>query len=133
MRVLGLDVGKKRIGVALGDTENKVVVGLSTLINGSGTFSELQEIVIRENIKKLIIGWPTTMSGQSGQQVDYTRKWSEQAIKVLNISVEYMDERLSSKMARDSLAAIGQQLTKENIDQAAAVLILQNYLERLKN
>jgi putative Holliday junction resolvase len=133
MRILGIDLGKKRIGVALGDTENYVVVGLPTLINNGDTLTKLKEIIARENIQKLIIGWPKTMSGKDGKQVDYTKKWSEHAAAALNINVEYIDERLSSKMARDGLAALGNDLTKADIDQAAAVLILQGYLDRSKN
>jgi len=133
MRILGIDLGKKRIGVALGDTENYVVVGLPTLINNGDTLNKLKEIIEREHIQKLIIGWPKTMSGKDGKQVDYTKKWSEHTATALNISIEYIDERLSSKMARDGLAALGNDLTKADIDQAAAVLILQGYLDRSKN
>ena len=133
MRVLGIDLGRKRIGVALGDTENKVVVGLPTLANNKEISAQLKEIISRENIQKLIIGLPTTMRGQSGEQAEYTRKWGEHIANILDIEIEYIDERLSSKMARDGLAAVGKELIKENIDQAAAVLILQGYLDRPKN
>ena len=133
MRILGIDLGRKRIGVALGDTENQVVVGLPTLANDSETFAKLKEIIDRENIGKLIIGWPKTMSGQNGKQTNFTGRWGEQANKILQIEVEYSDERLSSKMARDSLMEVKKDLTKEDIDQAAAVLILQGYLDRAQN
>lgn len=133
MRVLGIDLGKKRIGVALGDTANKIAVGLPTLDNNSETLTKLQEIISRENIQKLIIGLPKTMSGQNGAQVNYTRKWGDHISEVLSIAVEYIDERLSSKMARDGLAAMGGTITKEDIDQAAAVLILQSFLDRPEN
>ena len=130
MKVLGIDLGKKRIGVALGDLKNHLVVGLPTLLNNAKIWAELQQIIEREQITKLIIGLPRTMAGQQGQQANYTYKWGATANRHLGIEVEYIDERLSSKMARDGLAAIGQELTKENIDQAAAVLILQGYLDR---
>ena len=133
MRILGIDLGRKRIGVALGDTENHVAVGLPILINNGDTLNKLKEIIARENIQKLIIGLPTTMTGNAGKQADYTKKWSEHVRKVLDIDVEYIDERLSSKMARDSLESMGKSLTKEDIDQAAAVLILQSFLDRSKN
>jgi len=133
MRVLGLDVGRKRIGVALGDTDNHVAVGLPTLINNKEILDKLKLIILEKDIQKLIIGYPKTMSGQNGEQVDYTQRWTDQAVKVLKISVEYVDERLSSKMARDSLAMLGKDLAKEDIDQAAAVLILQSWLDRSKN
>lgn len=133
MKILGIDLGKKRIGVALGDTDNKIAVGLPTLANNSEIFLRLKEIIERENIQKLIIGLPTTMSGQNGEQAEYTRKWGDRLANSLNINIEYIDERLSSKMARDSLANMQIKLAKENIDQAAAVLILQGYLDRPGN
>ena len=133
MKILGIDLGKKRIGVALGETENKLVVGLPTLINNHATLSELAAIISREQIKKLILGLPRTMSGQVGKQAEYTRKWGDMLTRILQIDIEYVDERLSSKMARDSLASLGKALKKEDIDQAAAVFILQGYFDGLKN
>jgi len=133
MRVLSIDLGKKRIGVAWGDTDTGIAVGLPTLANNKEILNKLKEIIERENIQKLIVGWPKTMSGQNGEQTDYTERWGSHAKQVLNIDVEYVDERLSSKMARDSLASIGKSLAKEDIDQAAAVLILQGYLDRPEN
>ena len=133
MRVLSIDLGKKRIGVAWGDTDTGIAVGLPTLLNNKELLNNLKEIIARENIQKLIIGWPKTMSGQNGEQTNYTQQWGDRIKSILRIDVEYIDERLSSKMARDSLESLGKSLTKEDIDQAAAVLILQGYLDRPKN
>lgn len=133
MKVLGIDLGKKRIGVALGDTENKIAVGLPTLQNDNNTWDNLKEIIARENIQKLIIGLPKTMQGKSGEQVEYTYSWGEKAQQNVGLNIEYVDERLSSKMARDGLSMVGNKLTKEDIDQASAVLILYSYLDSQKN
>lgn len=133
MKVLGIDLGRRRIGLALGDTEAKIVVGLATIINNRQTFDTINEIVCRENITKLIIGLPRTLNGQLGGQADYTQKWAADLIKATGLAVVYADERLSSRMARNSLAAIGSKLAKEDIDQAAAVLILQGYLDKLNS
>jgi len=133
MKVLGLDLGRKRIGVALGDTDNKIAIGLPTLKNDSIIWKNLKEIIDKENIKKLIIGLPKTIGGKHGEQADYTCQWGKKAITILGLTIEYIDERLSSKMARDSLATVGNSLTKENIDQASAVLILYSYLDKQKN
>lgn len=132
MKVLGIDLGKKRIGVALGDTVNKIAVGLPTLVNNKSVLSEIQKIIEKEDIKKIIVGLPRTLNDQIGSQARYTQKWANNLAYTLGVEVEYEDERLSSKLARDSLIAIGKELTKEDIDQAAAVLILQSYLDKLK-
>ena len=131
MKILGIDLGKKRIGLALGDTDNKLAVGLPTIINNKSVFRQISQVINDHNIQKLIVGLPKTLNGKIGQQAGYTRKWAKDLSDYLGVAVEYEDERLSSKMARDSLIAVGQKLSKEGIDQAAAVLILQHYLDKL--
>jgi len=130
MRILGIDLGKKRIGLALGDTENRIAIGLPTIQNDRQVAENLQAVIESEKIKRLIVGLPKTMSGVAGQQAGYTQKWANRISALLGVEVVYEDERLSSKMARDGLLAIGNRLKKEDIDQAAAVLILQSYLDR---
>lgn len=132
MKILGIDLGKKRIGLALGDTVNKMAVGLPTLINDKSTFNSIQEIIKEKEIQKIIIGLPKTLSGVTGSQAAYTQKWATSLANNLGVEIGYEDERLSSKMARDGLIAIGGHLSKEDIDQAAAVLILQSYLDKLE-
>lgn len=132
MKVLGIDLGKKRIGIALGDTVNKIAVGLPTLVNSKSVLSDIQKIIEKEDIERIIVGLPKTLNGKIGSQASYTQKWATNLAYTLGVKVEYEDERLSSKLARDSLVAIGKELTKEDIDQAAAVLILQSYLDKLR-
>ena len=130
MRILGIDLGRKRIGLALGDTESRIAIGLPTLQNDRHVMDNLQAVIKGERIQKLIVGLPKTMSGETGEQVRYTQKWADKISNLLDVEVVYEDERLSSKMARDGLLSLGHKLKKEDIDQAAAVLILQSYLDR---
>jgi len=130
MRILGIDLGKRRIGLALGDTESKIAIGLPTILNDRHLVDNLRTIIKGERIKRFIVGLPKTMSGATGEQAGYTQKWADKISQLLEVEVVYEDERLSSKMARDGLLAIGHHLKKEDIDQAAAVLILQSYLDR---
>ncbi|MBN2585585.1 Holliday junction resolvase RuvX [Patescibacteria group bacterium] len=131
MRILGIDLGKKRIGLALGDTESRIAIGLPTIQNNRQVVENIKAVIEGERIQRLIIGLPKTMSGGTGEQAGYTQKWAAKIKELLGIEVVYEDERLSSKMARDGLLALGHKLKKEDIDQAAAVLILQSYLDRL--
>ena len=131
MRIIGIDLGKKRIGLALGDTESRIAIGLPTLQNDRHLVDNLRAVIEGEHIQRLIVGLPKTMSGATGEQAGYTQKWANRIGHLLEVEVVYEDERLSSKMARDGLFAIGSKLKKEDIDQAAAVLILQSYLDRL--
>lgn len=130
MRVLGLDLGRRRIGLALGDTESRIAIGLPTIYNDRQAVENLRAIIEGERVGRLIVGLPKTMSGTTGKQAAYTREWAEKIARLLGVMVAYEDERLSSKMARDGLLAVKGKLKKEDIDQAAAVLILQSYLDR---
>lgn len=132
MRILGIDLGKKRIGLALGDTKDKIVVGLPTVLQNRNIFEELKIIINENNVEKIIIGLPKTLSGKLGEQGVYTQRWAKDLTLHLGVAIEFEDERLSSKMARDGLVSIGQKLSKENIDQAAAVLILQGYIDKIR-
>ena len=131
MKLLGVDLGKRRIGLALGDTSERIVVGLSTILNDKKTLPTILEIIKQEKIEKIVVGLPRTMQGSLGDQAGYTQKWAEYLTKKAQIPIEYTDERLSSRMAKEGLLAIGNKLSKEDIDQAAAVLILQGYLDKL--
>ncbi|OGB74217.1 hypothetical protein A2V68_00405 [candidate division Kazan bacterium RBG_13_50_9] len=130
MRILGIDLGKRRIGLALGDTVSRIAIGLPTIINDRTVPDNIQSIIRSEKIQRLVVGLPKTLSGKSGDQAAYTQKWAQRLSELLGVEVVYEDERLSSRLAREGLVAIGQQLSKEDIDQAAAVLILQSYLDR---
>jgi putative holliday junction resolvase len=132
MKILGIDLGKKRIGLALGDTKERLVVGLPTLSNNRNVVQQIHDLVEEHEIKKIIVGLPKTLRGDIGSQAAYTKKWAEDIKKSLGVDIVYEDERLSSKIARDSLISIGSNLSKEDIDQAAAVLILQGYIDKLE-
>lgn len=132
MKILGIDLGKKRIGLALGDTKDKIVVGLPTVLQNRNIFEDLKIIINENNVEKIIIGLPKTLSDKLGEQGVYTQKWAKDLTLYLGIAMEFEDERLSSKMARDGLVSIGKKLSKENIDQAAAVLILQGYIDKIR-
>jgi len=131
MKVLGVDLGTKRIGLALGDTQGKIAVGLPTIKQDKKTFEEIKTLIDTHKIEKIIVGLPKTLNGRTGEQAGYTQKWANELSEQLGIDIVFEDERLSSKMARDGLISIGRELSKENIDQAAAVLILQGYLDKL--
>lgn len=131
MRILGLDLGRRRIGLALGDTESRIAIGLPTIRNDGQVAENLRAIIEGERVGQLIVGLPKTMSGATGEQAAYTRKWADKLSRLLGVTVTYEDERLTSKLARDGLLAVRGKLKKEDIDQAAAVLILQSFLDRL--
>ncbi len=130
---LGLDVGRRRIGVAGCDGTGLIATGLTTIYRTS--FSEdirqLQEIIEEREVKILIIGLPYTLDGSIGSQYKKTQKFSDRIARILNLPIEYVDERLTSVEAKTRLKASRRFSTRDKgaIDRQAAEIILQQWLD----
>ena len=133
-RVLGLDVGTKTIGVAVSDPLGITAQGVTTIRRQglSADLKELQGIVELYNASLLVVGYPRNMNGTVGDQARYVEKFVEAAQEALGLPIEYVDERLSTRMAQQAMIAGNLKAAKrrEIIDQQAAVVILQGYLDR---
>jgi putative Holliday junction resolvase len=123
MRYLGIDWGEKRIGLALGDSETKIATPFKVV----GGIGEIARIVKDENIGAVVVGAPLKMRNAKLRMQDEFLEFLNSLKKKINIPVKTIDERLSSKQA-DALA--GNKKTKAPRDAIAAMLILQNYLDR---
>ncbi|MFA6171046.1 MAG: Holliday junction resolvase RuvX [Patescibacteria group bacterium] len=125
MRYLGIDWGKKRIGLAMADSETKMAIPFRVVKNAD----EVIETVKEEQIEKIIIGLPLTLSGQNGETAKEAVKFADELKKKTAVTIEVIDERLSSREA--------DALMKKNIgqerDAVSAMLILQNYLDQNQN
>jgi len=130
MRYLGLDVGEKRIGVAVGDDETKLALELAA-IEKENFFDKFSALVEEEKPDKIIVGLPISLSGKEEQQARTIRDFARDLEK-LNIPIEFQDERLSSVEAEKILRELGLQEAeiKERIDAASAAVILQDYLDK---
>lgn len=125
MKILGIDYGSKRVGIAISD-ESHTLAREYKILSPKDFWLEIENLCKAETIGKIVIGLPLNMSGG---QTDTTRSVQEFADKLeekLGIAVEYMDERLSSVMAGNLPGG------KKNIDSLAAQIILQNYLDKIK-
>ena len=120
-KYLGIDYGEKRIGLALGDSEIKIATPFRVVNN----ISEIEQAIEEENIDIAILGKPVKMSGDE-KLSDEFNKFVDALKSKLRISIELVDERLSSKAA-DALA--GGKKTKAPRDAVAAMLILQSYFD----
>lgn len=130
MNYLGLDVGDKRIGVAV--AQNRVIAGLTIVDNTDSTraISELAKICQKENIDKIIVGIP---EGGQTIQMDKIRSFAIGLARKLNIPVEYIDETLTSAEAERLIIGNFNPLSKEykeEIDKVSAKLILKQYLSK---
>lgn len=138
MRIIGLDLGTKTLGVAVSDNTETISTGLTTLRfeenKPSMIIDDLKEIINYYNAGLIVIGLPKNMNNTLGDAVTRTREF----IKVLNnnidIKVVEQDERLSSVSANNILisADISRKKRKKKVDTIAATIILQSYLDKRK-
>jgi putative holliday junction resolvase len=136
MRVaaLGLDVGGKRIGVAGCDGLGMMATGITTIWRTSfqEDLAQLSEIIRDRSVEILVIGLPYTMDGNIGSQAKQVQKFGRRVSAALEISIEYVDERLTSYAAEEMMKAanISVSQNKATIDRIAAAVILQQWLDR---
>ena len=134
---LGLDVGKKRIGLAGCDGTGLIATGIMTLERRS--FVEdvecIQQIVSDRQVQILVVGLPYSMDGSLGFQARHVQKFTNKLSKALQLPVEYVDERLTSFQAEQMLIAENRSPSRHKglIDRKAAALILQQWLDSRRN
>lgn len=132
-RVLALDVGKKRIGLAVSDELGITAQGLETLqrTRVREDLDRLKETAERLGVSLLLVGKPMHMSGDESRQSEYTREFAERLGKHTTLPVVFWDERLTSMEAERLLREGGASLEqrKKAVDRMAAVLLLNSYLE----
>ena len=125
--LIALDVGEKRIGVASANTAIRFAIPTTTLHVDGSEVKEIAEIAIRENVDKIIVGYPRNQAGEPTAQTTYVETFAKQLEDIAPI--EFQDESLTSVTAEQRLASRGKPFKKEDIDAEAAVIILQDYLE----
>jgi putative Holliday junction resolvase len=130
---LGLDVGKKRIGVAGCDGTGLIATGLTTIERRSlnQVLEQFRHLIQERNVQVLVVGLPYSMDGTLGFQAHQIQKFARLLSKALQLPVEYVDERLTSFQAKEMLQAerISPSLNKGLVDRKAACLILQQWLD----
>ena len=133
-RVLALDLGRKRIGLALSDELGITAQGLETLQRASirADLAELAGLITEKGVALILMGKPLHMSGHEGRQAEYTRDFAERLGKATGVPVEFRDERLTTVQAERVLREGGVRLREDrarSVDRLSAVLLLQDYLD----
>jgi putative Holliday junction resolvase len=129
---LGIDVGDVRIGVARCDPSGLVASPLETVARGAGDLARIRALVAEEDAIELVVGLPRSLSGGEGPAAAKVRRFARDlAQEVRPVAVRLCDERLSTVSAEATLRERGLKGQKRRavVDQAAAVVILQNALE----
>lgn len=137
MRIMGLDVGSKTVGVAISDPLGFTAQGLEIIQIDEEKeqfgFERLTELVEQYKVDKFVLGLPKNMNNTSGPRVEASKAYGEKIAELFQIPVEYQDERLTTVAAERMLieqANVSRSKRKKVIDKLAAQLILQNYLDR---
>ena len=135
-RIMCLDYGDVRIGIAFSDLLQIVANGYDTYTRKTleKDLEYFKSLSQSQSVEKIIIGLPYNMDGTSGERIEVTKQFGLKLSECLNLPVEYVDERLSSVEAEDILkqAHVPPQKRKGLIDKIAASIILQNYLNTKK-
>lgn len=137
MRIMGLDVGSKTVGVALSDPLGFTAQGLEIIrIDEEAEdfgFDRLSELVKEHRVEKFVVGLPKNMNNTEGPRVEASKVYGDKIAELFNLPVDYQDERLTTVQAERMLveqADVSRGKRKKVIDKLAAQLILQNYLDR---
>src|ERR1700681_4107698 len=132
-RVLALDLGKRRIGLALSDELGITAQGLETLerSNIREDLARLAQLASEKNVALILMGNPLHMSGHAGRQAEYARDFGERLREATGLPIEYRDERLTTVEAQRVLRQSGISIQKraKAVDRLAAVILLESYLD----
>jgi len=131
--VLALDLGKRRIGLALSDALGITAQGLETLerTNIRADLARLKQIISEYNVSRVLIGYPLHMGGQEGRQAVHARDFGARLQAATGLPVEFWDERLTTVEAQRVLRQSGISIEKraKAVDRLAAVILLESYLD----
>ena len=123
-----LDVGEKRIGVAVADTSIKIAVAFTTVEVDGGEIEAIAKIVLQEGAKTIVVGYPRNQQGEATAQTDFVEKFTKK-LEYISDDIVFQDESLTSVIAEQRLVAMKKPYSKGDIDAQAAAIILEDYME----
>jgi len=136
MNYLGVDYGRKRVGLSFAEGELGIAVPLPAIVNqqAGSIFEKIGQLAKERRIGELVIGYPLHMDGRKGKRTDEVDEFIRGLEKRLNLKVHRVDERLSTSKVESDFKAMGRKVSKKSgeIDSSAATLILQDYLEQIQ-
>ncbi len=136
MRLMGIDFGTKRVGLALSDGLGLLAHPYATLTRSTRErlFADLLAIISRENVQAVVLGLPLGLDGQETETARQVRNFAASLKRRVSIPIHFQNEALSSQYAQEQLHQAGRRGQKQRVvlDQQAAVIILNDYLEHQK-
>ncbi|MCS7260163.1 MAG: Holliday junction resolvase RuvX [Anaerolineae bacterium] len=130
MVIIALDVGERRIGVAVSDPSGTLATphGIIERRSRSQDFATIAELVRRLGAQRVIVGLPISLDGTIGPQARRVMRYAQALARALSVPIEMVDERYSTALAQALLSEAGRR-TRAQLDAAAAAVILQEYLD----
>lgn len=139
-RIMGLDFGSKTVGVALSDPLDVTAQGIEIIRRKSEnklrqTLARIEEIIVEKNVRCIVLGFPKNMNNTEGERVEKTKEFKGMLERRTGLEVILWDERLTTVAADMAMMETGirRENRKEYVDEIAAMLILQGYLEFQRN
>ena len=137
-RILGIDFGNVRIGVAVSDPLRIIAQAVGTFQNNATIFDELERLAKEYDVGLVVVGMPYTLKGEKGIKADEVDKFIIDLKKKLLMDVVSLDERFTSRIAQQTLIQMGttkkqRRTNKGKVDAMASALILQSFLDQTKH
>ena len=132
MRVLGIDYGEKRVGIAWSDMLGLTAQSQPYLLNSPSLFADIKTIILEQNVTEIVVGLPIKMDGNDSLTTQKTREFSSMLKDMTSLPIHLQDERLSSQAVEKHLIAmdVSRKNRKNKIDSQAAAFVLQGFLDR---
>ena len=135
MRILGIDYGEKRVGLALSSPVGHIAQGLPTIerMDGKDYLEELADVIMEKEVGVIIVGLPKNMNDTIGEKAEEVLQFVETLKSKFNLPVHTVDERLTTVRAHRAMAAakMSKKGKKKRVDMIAAQFILQTYLDQI--
>lgn len=133
-RMLGLDMGSMRIGVAISDESGIIASPLTMVLRAGPVVRDVQKLIRQYGAVRIVVGLPIGMSGREGPQAADVRAYTDQIAGELDLPFEYWDERMTTSIAHQYLSAskTKRNKRKQQVDAIAAAVMLQGYLDHLR-
>jgi putative Holliday junction resolvase len=136
-RTLAIDYGERRVGLALSDELGIIASGLGTVDNDAALISRLVELLEERTVARIVIGLPLSLQGLEGEIAKKVHAFAEQLSAAIDLPVELLDERFTSSLAVQAIRDMGvgkkKRRDKGKIDEVAAIILLQGYLDTKRN
>lgn len=138
MRIMGLDLGSKTVGVAISDPLLITAQPIETIVRKDEnklrrTFARIEELIVEYGVEKIVLGYPKNMNDTVGPRAQFSEEFRESLMRRTGLEVVLWDERLTTVAAEEVLieSDVRRENRKKYVDQIAAVFILQEYLDNI--